>query len=422
MMQEMSPIPTPWQRVTLKECCVRPDYGYTASASNVPTATRFLRITDIQDGRVEWDKVPYVGIMNNLTNGSRLVAGDIVIARIGATTGKAFLIHECPQAVFASYLIRVRAKSNVSPEFLNFFFQSADYWNQINQRKGGRLKGGVNIPNLESLSLLLPPLPEQQVIARTLQTIQDAKDARQHELELEREGKGALMEHLFTCGTRGEATKKSEIGEIPESWPVKPLFQIADLFSGGTPSKSKHDWWKGWIPWVSTKDLKKPRLSDVSDHITEEAVQKGSRLAPANSLFIGIRGMILAKEIPICLATVPMAFNQDVKAVVPHEGVSPDFLLYATNYFKSALNPHVGTSAHGTRRISGDAIAALGIPIPSADEQTLIAEALTALDEKIIALEKESMLLSELFNALLQELMTGEVSVEGLMTEARKHE
>ena len=68
-----------------------------------------------------------------------------------------------------------------------------------------------------------------------------------------------------------------------------------------------------------------------------------------------------------------MAFNQDVKAVVPREGISPDFLLYAMNYFKSALNRHIGTSAHGTKRIGGEAIAMLGIPLPLADEQELIA-------------------------------------------------
>ena len=153
----------------------------------------------------------------------------------------------------------------------------------------------------------------------------------------------------------------------------------------------------------------------MTDHITEEAVQEGSRLAPANSLLVGIRGMILAKEIPVCLATVPMAFNQDVKAVVPHEGISPDFLLYAMNFFKSVLNHHVGTSAHGTKRISGDAIATLGIPIPPADEQELIADALSACDEKLVALSQELTLLSELFNALLEELMTGQVGVEGLI-------
>lgn len=295
--------------------------------------------------------------------------------------------------------------------FVAFFLQYLDL---------GRFTGGVSVPTLNRnilhrLEVCLPPVPEQQAIAYILHTIQTAKKARQRELALERERKAALMKYLFTHGTRGEATKQSEIGEIPESWAVTPLNLIADLFSGGTPSKSRPEWWKGSIPWVSTKDLKKPRLSDVTDHITAEAVQEGSRLVPANSLFVGIRGMILAKGIPVCLATVPMAFNQDVKAVVPRKGISPDFLLYAMNFFKSALTRHIGTSAHGTKRISGDAIATLGIPLPPAGEQKLIANTLTACDEKLVALSQELTLLSELFNALLEELMTGKVAVAALI-------
>ena len=53
---------------------------------------------------------------------------------------------------------------------------------------------------------------EQRVIAHVLQTVQKTKEARQRELALEREHKAALMEHLLTHGTRGEATKQSEIG------------------------------------------------------------------------------------------------------------------------------------------------------------------------------------------------------------------
>lgn len=283
-------------------------------------------------------------------------------------------------------------------------------------------QASIGVGRLRGINVALPPISEQRAIAHLLRTVQKARDARQRELTLERERKAALMEHLFTHGTRGETTKQTEIGEIPESWAVRPLNQIAGLFSGGTPSKSRPEWWKGSIPWVSTKDLKKPRLSDVTDHITEEAVQEGSRLVPANSLFVGIRGMILAKEIPVCLAMVPMAFNQDVKAVVPREGISPDFLLYAMSFFKSVLNHHVGTSAHGTKRIGGDAIATLGIPLPPAEEQKLIADALTACDEKLVALSQEQTLLSELFNALLEELMTRKVSVEGFLDGGQTHE
>ena len=66
----------------------------------------------------------------------------------------------------------------------------------------------------------LPPLPEQRAIAHILQTIQEAKSTRQREIELERECKATLLDHLFSHGTKGEPRKETEIGEIPESWEV----------------------------------------------------------------------------------------------------------------------------------------------------------------------------------------------------------
>ena len=47
-----------WEKVTLQRCCFRPEYGYTASASEKPIGPKFLRITDIQNGGVDWRKVP----------------------------------------------------------------------------------------------------------------------------------------------------------------------------------------------------------------------------------------------------------------------------------------------------------------------------------------------------------------------------
>ena len=72
----------------------------------------------------------------------------------------------------------------------------------------------------------LPPLPEQRAIAHVLQTIQEAKSTRQRELALERERKAALMDYLFSYGTKDEPRKQTEIGEIPESWEVVRLGEV----------------------------------------------------------------------------------------------------------------------------------------------------------------------------------------------------
>ncbi|MCY1374344.1 hypothetical protein D9M69_616820 [compost metagenome] len=97
-----------------------------------------------------------------------------MIARIGATTGKTFFIAACPDAVFASYLIRVRTKSaHLLPKYLYYYMQTDAYWAHIDRHKGDRLKGGVNIPVLESLPICVPPIEEQQRFVSLMDSLEE---------------------------------------------------------------------------------------------------------------------------------------------------------------------------------------------------------------------------------------------------------
>ena len=97
----------------------------------------------------------------------RLADGDIVFARTGATTGKSFLISNCPEAVFASYLIRLRIAPGISPRYVHAFFQGEEFWRQIEASKRGIGQPNVNGQVLSRLTLPLPPLDEQQRIVAT---------------------------------------------------------------------------------------------------------------------------------------------------------------------------------------------------------------------------------------------------------------
>lgn len=171
--------------------------------------------------------------------------------------------------------------------------------------------------------------------------------------------------------------------ELPTDWQTVRLDAVADLLSGGTPSKSRPEWWAGAIPWASPKDMKRLHLTDVEDHISEDALRHGSRLVPAKTIFVVIRGMVLAKELPVAMAEVPMAFNQDMKAVVPRNEVDPEYLLYVLASRKHALSREIGTSAHGTRRIGSSSLEALMLPLPPKWEQITIATVLRKLEAAV---------------------------------------
>jgi type I restriction enzyme S subunit len=167
--KERRALPDGWRRVAVKDMADSIQYGHTASAVLRENGPRFLRITDIQDGRVDWDAVPSCDIPADEIPKYRLAQGDLVFARTGATTGKSFLIGDCPEAVFASYLIRVRVSSGVDSRYLATFFQSPDYWNQIEGGKRGIGQPNVNGKVLGEIRFPLAPLPEQRRIVAEIE-------------------------------------------------------------------------------------------------------------------------------------------------------------------------------------------------------------------------------------------------------------
>ena len=159
---------TPWPVKKLGEFS-KIRYGYTEKSSSKPIGPRFLRITDIKNGGVNWDDVPYCRITDEDFSKYQLEKGDIVFARTGATTGKSFLVTEAPDAVFASYLIRVQiTDATILPDFVYFYFQTASYWEMVNAGISGSAQGGFNASKLSELTIPIPPIKEQQRIISIL--------------------------------------------------------------------------------------------------------------------------------------------------------------------------------------------------------------------------------------------------------------
>lgn len=164
-----------WQIKAVGDFCEPPQYGYTESATIEPLGPRFLRITDIQDNQVNWNSVPYCRCPEPAKYLLKL--NDLVFARTGATTGKSFVIRECPEAVFASYLIRLRVRDTVSVDYLYRYFQSPSYWVQIADEKKGTGQPNLNGSKLEKLKVPIAPPAEQRRIVAELDALQAEVDA-----------------------------------------------------------------------------------------------------------------------------------------------------------------------------------------------------------------------------------------------------
>lgn len=162
-------LPEGWAWARLGNLSAAIQYGLSNSAE--PQGTyRLLRITDIQDGKVDWNAVPFTTV--NDPEAYLLKTGDIVFARTGATVGKSFLIAETPYpSVYASYLIRIRLLGSLFPEYVYQFFDSACYWTQITDKSVGVGQANCNGTSLKELFIPLPPISEQLRIVPTAQAL-----------------------------------------------------------------------------------------------------------------------------------------------------------------------------------------------------------------------------------------------------------
>ncbi len=193
------------------------DYGYTAKASFEVDGPKFLRITDLTAEGVDWRAVPQCPINDADLNKHKLLQDDIVFARTGATTGKSFLIKETPTAVAASYLIRLRLNDpRCLPEYVASYFQTKEYWDEIQRGMTGSAQGGFNATKLKNLSVPIPSLSEQKRIVAILDeafgAIARAKENAERNLANARELFDSYLNRVFT--EKGEGWEEETLGNI----------------------------------------------------------------------------------------------------------------------------------------------------------------------------------------------------------------
>lgn len=186
-------------------------------------------------------------------------------------------------------------------------------------------------------------------------------------------------------------------------WEDRRLGDCVQMLSGGTPSKANDDYWNGDIPWVSAKDLKSFFLHDAQDHITKEAAQNGTKIAPKSSIFILVRGMTLHNDLPIGCLTREMAFNQDVKAIIADENlIESKYFAYWLLANKPQLMGLVESASHGTGRINTDDLKSVIISCPELKEQKQISGLLGNFDRKISNLRQQNETLEKIAQTLFK--------------------
>jgi len=155
----------------VEEMCSHPQYGFTAAAQPQRCGPRFVRITDIKQGTINWETVPFCDC--DASSSYELTSGDILVARSGSV-GKSFLVDEIPEpSVFASYMIRLRVKKGTVPAFLYWCLQSQQFWKQIMRARRGSAMKNINSAMLTSLKFPHPSESIQESIVHFLEIFRE---------------------------------------------------------------------------------------------------------------------------------------------------------------------------------------------------------------------------------------------------------
>lgn len=232
-------MPEGWVWTEISEIASTINYGVSESAKAIGKY-RLLRITDIQDGKVSWESVPFTDYPEDKAKVFELSDGDILFARTGATVGKSYLVMSAPNnAIFASYLIRVQYSRSVIPQYIKFFFESGYYWGQISSSSVGVGQPNVNGTSLGKLRIPLPPAAEQKRISEEAHRWMDVIDSLESEAQHLNEDIGSAKSKILDLAIHGKLVPQDPTDEPA----IEFLRRINPSF---TPSHNLH--YEGELP------------------------------------------------------------------------------------------------------------------------------------------------------------------------------
>ena len=261
-------------------------YGLSNSAESTGDY-RLLRITDIQNGCVNWDTVPFTS--TDEPEKYLLHKDDIVFARTGATVGKSFLITDLPYAsVYASYLIRIRLINGISANYIYHFFNSYCYWEQVTDKAVGVGQPNCNGTALRELFIPLPSQAEQNRIVPVADNLLKIVDTITSEQESLSELIQTTKSKILDLAIRGKLVPqdpndepasvlleriRAEKEELIKQGKIKRDKKESVIFKGDDNSYYQ-DLPSNWI---------KIRLSTISEIITKGTTPRGGKVAYSQS-------------------------------------------------------------------------------------------------------------------------------------------
>ena len=393
-----------WKEVTLKNCITSIDSGWSPQCESYPANSSEWGV--LKTTSVDWSgfnssfnkKLPL-----ELTPRKEIEVKplDILVTRAGPTE-RVGVVSVVPHSVrsklmISDKLIRLKSNEENNPLFLGISLSSVKCQNQLQSKTSGLAKSQTNISQkiLGEVLLKLPSKEEQTKIASFLSSVDEKISQLTQKHELLSQYKQGMMQKLFGQQLRFKADDGSEFGE----WENTVLGDIADIVGGGTPSTNNQAYWSGDVVWLTPSEINQKFIGESKRTISELGVQKSSaKKLPIGTILFTSRATI--GEVAIAIAEVTT--NQGFQSFISNEKTFNEFLYYwIVNNKKSFIERASGSTF---LEISKSKIQPMEISLPCLEEQTKIANFLSAIDQKIEVVAQQIEQAKQWKKGLLQQM------------------
>jgi len=292
--------------------------------------------------------------------------------------------------------IYVTFVSNVSPLFMEYIVKSYNFKQKALKYEEGTVikRQSVHPKDLVKIKIKIPKTESERIkIGTFLSSIDKKMELLEKKHDKFQNFKKYLMQQIFTQKLRFNFTDEWKI--------VKLESLIKKGKAGGTPSSTNSDYYNGDIPFLSIRDMTEQGkyILKTEKTITEEGLNNSSAwIIPKNSLLYSIYASIGL----VAINRSDISTSQAIYGIILKEGVSLEYMYYYLTYFKKNIHKYIETGTQGN--LNAKLLKSFEILLPSLEEQEMIVNVLSIVDEKIENSKKEIEKINEFKKGLLQQM------------------
>lgn len=326
----------------------------------------------------------------------------IVVSRSGASAG---FVSKWNEPIFITDGFLIEPSNVISFDFL--------YYSMKNRQASlHRLQRGAAIPHvtpslISEIEINLPDSDEQKLISDILSHYDSLIENYQRQIKLLEEATQRLYKEWFVDLHFPGYENTKIVDGVPEGWEETSIGGAFQTILGGTPSRSKTNYWNGNIAWINSGEINKNRIIAPSEYITEEGMNhSATKLLPIHATVLAITGATLGQ---VSYTEIETCANQSVVGIVDKDKVMPEYLfLYVKNNIQKIINKATGGAQ---QHINKDIVNAYPFIIPSRQIIEKFNSNIKPLFKKEAKHFFQLRLLTEARDRLLPKLMSGEIEV-----------